>query len=614
VPLARLEELVRLVSELVVHRGTFEQHFGDLTREVGELDLSVERLRRLAGRLETEYEVAALSGGRSALRWAAAGGGALPATEAFDPLELDRYTEFHLLSRELTETGADIATLGGELGGTLGDFDGYLGRLARLTSEAQDKLMRLRMVPLASLASRLHRAVRVTAAQQGKAADLTVEGGAVELDKTVLEEMADPLLHLLRNAVDHGIEPPALRRALGKPERGAIAVKAFHEGTQVVIRISDDGAGIEPEVVRRAAVEGGYLSEAEAAAKGPDEVLSLVFLPGFSTAGRVSEVSGRGIGLDVVHSTVARLKGSLALASTPGQGTALTIRLPMTLAILRVLMVEAAGQTFAVPLPAVAQILRLSRQEIEQVGQEPVVRVGGRVVPLLRLAHALRLPEVVGEEPERVPALVLSLGERQVALAVDRLVEAREVVVKPLGSHLRQVTGVTGATLLGDGSVVLIVNPSELAERAADALPEALPRAHHRPAAAALDLLIVDDSLSVRRVLANLMRSAGWNAIPARDGVEALEILQRAARAPDAILLDLEMPRMDGYELAATLKAQDAFRHIPIVVVTSRAGDKHRARALSLGVDEYLVKPYQDETLLAIVRRLTRGEHRAAAP
>jgi len=312
---------------------------------------------------------------------------------------------------------------------------------------------------------------------------------------------------------------------------------------------------------------------------------------------------------------VERMKGRLSFSSTAGSGTTLTVRLPMTLAILRVLMVEAAGQSFAVPLGAVTQILSLAPGEIEHVGQEPVARVAGRVVPLLRLARALHLPEVVGEAPQRMPVLVLSLGERQHGLVVDRLIEAREVVVKPLGSHLRRVRGITGATLTGDGSVVLIINPAELPEGAAAAAEVAAAplAAHERPAAAALEVLIVDDSLSVRRVLANLVKGAGWNPILARDGVEALEVLQRAARLPDAILLDIEMPRMDGYELAATLKAQDAFRSIPIVVVTSRAGDKHRERAVSLGIEDYVVKPYQDEALLATVRRLTRAAKGAAA-
>jgi chemosensory pili system protein ChpA (sensor histidine kinase/response regulator) len=642
VPLERLEELVRLVSELVVNRASFEQYFGDLTREVGELGPSIERLRRIAARLESEYEVVTLAGGRAAPfrpypapvgpggvvggAFGPAGGpggpgggpvGGLPGGTpvAFDELELDRYTEFHVVSRELTETASDVAAVGNELGGTIGDFDGYLARLGRLTSEVQDKLMRLRMVPLATLATRLHRAVRVTAAQQGKAVELVLEGREVELDKTVLEQIADPLLHLMRNAVDHGVEPPELRRVLGKPPTGRVVLRAFHEGTQVGIQVGDDGAGVEPELVRSAVVAGGYLTEPEAAALSTDELMAMLFLPGFTTAGEVSEVSGRGVGLDVVKATVERMKGTVALASTPGRGTTVAIRLPMTMAIIRVLMVTAARQTFAVPLAAVAQILRVERQEIDRVGREPVVEAGGKVYPLVHLGAALRLAEPPGAEPPaRSPVLILDLGERRHALAVDSLVEAREVVVKPLGSHLRRVHGITGATLMGDGGVVLILNPAELvaAPAGAGAAATVAPRLARRRALAALDVLVVDDSLSVRRVLAKLVRGAGWNPIVAKDGVEALEILQRAARLPDVILLDIEMPRMDGYELAGILKGQDSFRAIPIVVVTSRAGAKHRERAFDLGVDDYVVKPYQDEVLLATIRRVARGGAEAA--
>jgi chemosensory pili system protein ChpA (sensor histidine kinase/response regulator) len=636
VPIERLDELVRLVSELVVNRSTFEQHFGHLRREVGELGLSLDRLRRISGRLETEYEVATLAGSARALRrpraLAAAGAAALatPAAPAFDPpeldappfgppefddLEFDRYTEFHLLTRELTETGSDISTVTSELVTTIGDFDGYLGRLERLTSEVQDKLMRLRMVPVAQLTSRLHRAVRVTANQQGKKVDLAVDGEEVELDKTVLEEIADPLLHLMRNAVDHGIEPPALRQAVGKPERGRIRLQAYHEGTQVVLQVSDDGAGIEPSALRAAAVGGGYLSETEAAEAADEDLHALLFLPGFSTAGEISEVSGRGVGLDVVKAAVVRNEGSLAVETAPGAGTTFTIRLPMTLAITRVLMVTAAGQTFAVPLGVVRQILRLEREEVERVGSEAVITVEATAYPLLRLADALGLPDTTDDAGGRLPVLILDLGERRYGLAVDRLIEAREVVVKTLGSHLRRVRGITGATLTGDGGVVLILNPSELAAAGNGRLREEpfaariARRLAHRP----LEVLIVDDSLSVRRVLSNLVRSAGWTPLAARDGVEALERIQRSPRAPDVILLDIEMPRMDGYELAASLKGQQAYRDIPIVMITSRAGDKHRRKALDLGVDDYLVKPYQDEVLLNVIRRVTRPAVEARA-
>ncbi len=640
----RLEELVRLVSELVVNRSTFEQYFGNLSREVGELDLSVARLRRIAGRLETGYEAAALGGrkpflggGRvwrggqplgaaaGALAWPAGGanGGAVAAGFAngadFDELELDRYTELHLITRELTETGSDIAALGGELSGTIVDFDGYLARLSRLTSEVQDGLLRLRMVPLGTLAARLERAVRVTAQAQGKTAELVLEGAGVELDKAVLEEIADPLLHLMRNAVDHGIEPPALRRAAGKPDRGRVRLSATHEGTQVVLTVEDDGAGLDAEAIREVAMTREYLGAEDVARLADDELAEMLFLPGFSTAGRVSEVSGRGVGLDVVKTTVERMKGSVALASRPGEGTTVSIRLPVSLAILKVLMVEAGGRRYAVPLAVVTQILRAGRRDLESVGQESVLRAGDEVLPVVHLAEALGWPEAAGWQDGAgddggalLPVLVIRLGGRKYALVVDSLLEAREVVVKGLGPHLKRVPGLTGATLMGDGSVVLILAPAELVERKARGAVRARPAALQPRwrGARALEVMIVDDSLSVRRVLSGLLRGAGFHPTTARDGLEALELLQHASQPPDVILLDIEMPRMDGYELVATLKGQPALAGIPVVMLTSRAGDKHRQRAFDLGVADYVVKPFQDEGLLATVRRLGAASRR----
>jgi chemosensory pili system protein ChpA (sensor histidine kinase/response regulator) len=392
-----------------------------------------------------------------------------------------------------------------------------------------------------------------------------------------------------------------------------VHLAAAHEGTQVVLRVADDGAGVQPEQVRAAAVAGGYLSEEEAGGLADGELFPLLFAPGFSTAGAVSEVSGRGVGLDVVKATVARLEGTVAIESEPGRGTTVTVRLPVTLAITRVLMVEAAGRTYALPLGVVSQLVRLDRGEIERLGREPVVRLDGRVYPLVHLAHALGLADAAEEPPARVPVLTVDLGARRLALAVDRLIEAREVVVKPLGTLLRRVRGVSGATLTGDGAVVLILAPGELGAEAEAAEPSLPARLGRRLARRALDVLIVDDSLSVRRVLANLVRGAGWNPIAARDGVEALEILQRSPKLPDAILLDIEMPRMDGYELAATLQAQPELAAIPIIFITSRAGDKHRARAFELGASEYLVKPYPDAVLIDAVRRLAARPRPEAA-
>ncbi|MEW6735267.1 MAG: Hpt domain-containing protein [Acidobacteriota bacterium] len=616
VPIERLDELVRLVSELVVNRSMFEQYFRGLIREVDELKLSVGRLQRIAGKLEAEYEVAALGKGMAALYSMAATGNALARSlskpslgggHGFDELEFDRYTEFHLLTRELTETTSDISALGSELSNTIGDFDSYLTGQGQLTSEVQDKLMRLRMVPLATLASKLHRTVRVTASQQGKQVNLTIEGERVELDKTVLEELADPLLHILRNAVDHGIEPPALRQAMGKPKVGEIRLHAHYATTQVVIQVSDDGAGLEPELIRTAALRGGYITEAEAETLTDEDLYSFIFLPGFSTATEISEISGRGVGLDIVKATVSKMKGTITANSTPGVGVIFTIRLPLTLAITRVILVKANNEIFALPLAAVTRILRVERDEIELIGQKSVVRVEGVVYPTIRLAEALNLKQPADDSVRRLPVLILNLAERQVALIVDHLVEAREVVVKSMGNLLQRAYGVAGATLMGDGSVVLILNPNELIQedRPRESSAKVLLKAVREQARRVLNVLIVDDSVSVRRVLSNLARRAGWNPIEAKDGVEALETIQSSAKNPDIILLDIEMPRMDGYELTATLRANNAYKNIPIVMLTSRAGEKHKQKALDLGATEYLVKPYQEEVLLNVVRRLT---------
>lgn len=624
VPIQRLDDLVRLVGEMVISRSTYEQHLARLVHQVDELRLSLERLRRISNTIETRYEASTLGGGRErpgALHIVSPG--TMHATSGsakeFDALEFDRYSDFTLVSRELGETTADINALGQEFGDILGDFDSYLNRHARLTSEAQDKLMRLRMVPMSTLATRLQRTVRVTAKQQGKDVDLVLEGEEVEFDKTVLEEMAEPLLHLLRNSVDHGIEPPALRQAIDKPQRGQITLRAYTEGTHVVIQVRDDGAGLEPELLRAAAIRGGFVSEAEAPQLSHEELCSFIFRPGFSTAQQVSEISGRGVGADIVQATVNRLKGRVSVDSVPGKGVTFTITLPLTLAITRVLLVKAHEETFAVPLADITHILRLDPENMSYVGDVPVIQVEGQVVPIVRLGEKLRLQQPADNSVQRWPVVVTQVGEKRLGIVVDHLQGGREVVVKTLGNHLRRVDGIIGSTLMGDGSIVLILNTSELMREGRQQVVQRQQTGAAQPVAnrnvsAALDIMVVDDSFSVRRVVSNLVKSAGWHPILAKDGLEALNIIQRAAALPDLILLDVEMPQMDGYELTSTLRANAAYRDIPIVMLTSRSGAKHRQKAFEVGATEYLVKPYQDETLLNTVRRLVprAGEVSAA--
>ena len=602
VPLDRLADIVKLVGELVISRSTFEQRLGDFRRLLGELGPTASRLQRVSGKFETTQESGGPAGSRPTAATDSGAGG-------FDALEFDRYTEFHALTRELAEAAGDVQTVGGELGQLLGDFGGHLTRQARLEGDLEDKLTRLRMVPLSTAAGRLQRTVRDAARQCGKRADLELVGEATGLDKAVLEALHGPLTHLLRNAVDHGLESPEVRTALGKPAAGRLTLAARHEGSRVVLTIADDGRGIDPERVRAAAALGrGGFDPAAAAALPPAELFDLLFLPGFTTKAEVSELSGRGVGLDAVRSVVEGLKGTVEVASELGRGTTFTIRLPMTMAVLRALLVRANRQTFAIPLEAVERVLRADPESVQVVAGNSVYRADGRTYPMAPLAHLLKLRTSADEPPARPPVVLLKAGDRHLAVVVDELLGGREVVVKDLGSHVRRAPGVSGATLLGDGSVVLILNPAEFARRAPGAPPRLAPpvEAAAAPARRALTVLVVDDSPSVRRVLTNLVERNGWTAAVAKDGLEAVELLQRGDARPDVVLSDIEMPRMDGYELLGTIRSQPELRGLPVVMITSRSGDKHRQRAVDLGASAYVTKPYLDASLVELIGHLAR--------
>ena len=613
VPIDRIDDVVRTVSELIINRTTFEQRMAEFVRTVDDLGSTLDRLRTVSDAMETRYSIDALGNaefGMTPTRRRRADGLTDQGDDArnteFDDLEFDRYNEFHLLNRSVCEITNDVGTVSNELRTLIGDFDSMLARQERLSRDTQDRLMRVRMVPLSTLTTRLHRAVRVVASSQQKRVELIIEGEQTELDKTVLEEIADPLLHLLRNAVDHGIEPAELRAVNGKPEMATIRIRAFHQGTQAVLRISDDGGGLDSSRIARAAIDKGCLSESDLINMTPQEIFPYIFVPGLSTAAELSEISGRGVGMDIVRDSVQKLKGTITVTSEPNQGTTFTIRLPLTLAVTRALMVVSGGQSLSIPMQSVVQIARLDRNEIEHFGADPVVRLDGTACPLIRLSEHLGLREVEATGTT-IPILIIRSGDARVAVQVDEIVSGRDIVVKTLGSHLRNVPGLLGATLLGDGTVVPILDPNVLLGTE-NALLHGIPGDRSTGQGDSLTVMLVDDSVSVRRVMENLVRSQGWNPLVAKDGVDALEVLQATDQIPDIFLLDVEMPRMDGYELLSTLRANPQTSQIPIVMVTSRSGDKHRQKAFSLGASDYLVKPYQDETLIELVGTLTSRE------
>jgi chemosensory pili system protein ChpA (sensor histidine kinase/response regulator) len=625
VPLARLDETVKLVSELLISRSMLEQKLTDMERQVQELRLSTARLQRASHRLEIDYEAATLGGGwfgsaprrgpaanqegaeaqesptqhlfRKAGRW----------EEEFDELELDRYTEFHRLSRELAETSGDTEAISQDCTLLLQDLDGLVLRQRRLINELQERLMHLRMVPLGTLAPRLRRVVQVAAAQLGKNADLSLEGEQIEMDTLVLDALADPLLHLLRNAVAHGIETPEVRHANNKPHTGAIHLTATQEGTEIIIRATDDGGGLNLDAIRAKALANNLVPAADLAKMSDEEVSSLIFLPGFTTSEKVNQVSGRGVGMDIIHAAVMQLKGVITIDSSPGQGTTFTIRVPVALAVTRALVIRDFGETYALPLNAVTRALTLDKAETQERDGRLFLRYDGEAYPVVRLGEVLKLngsPENRGQD---LPVLLLKSGHHSIALSMDILDESRDLVLKSLGTHLGRVPLLLGATIMGDGKVVPIINPIELVQQVATGTLNLRPVIRPRPALKrSLTVMTVDDSPSVRRIMANLIKAQEWTPLPAKDGFDALEILQQAETAPDIILLDMEMPRMDGYELLTALRAQPAWANVPIVMITSRAGDKHRRKAMELGATDYIIKPYQDEVLCATIRRLTQ--------
>ena len=512
-------------------------------------------------------------------------------------------------TRGLDDLGEDLSRVERVLASVTNDLDHGNDRLDAISEELREEVMRLRMVPVAGIFRKHVRTVRDLAASLGKRARLELAGEDTELDKLLVEALDEPLMHLVRNAVDHGIEAPDDRQ--GKPEEGVIRLAAAHRGNQVEIRISDDGKGLDPVKLRARALERGLVTEAEADAMSDDAARDLIFRAGFSTAAKVSEVSGRGVGMDVVRQTiVSRLKGTIDLESTPGQGSTFMLKLPLTLAIIQVLVARAGGETFAIPLDVVQRVLAIVPGEIELIGDREVCVVRGKHVPLIRLGHVL---ELEGGGDGELQLVLVDHGGQTYALACDHLVGKREIVIKSLGSLLAGVPCVAGATLLGD-RVALILDVPAIIRRAL-ALPAAVLRAGKAStstAASNAHVLLVEDSDIVREALRRLLADAGYRVTVAIDGVHALELARQ--RRFDLISTDVMMPRMDGYELTRTLRAMPEYADTPIVMVTSMGERIDRVRGFDAGVDEYITKPHDRQLLLRAVRKLLGHAHTDGEP
>ena len=585
-----LEDLLNAAGEISIYHSRLNQQVSSIEFHVEEFEQTVKRLREQLRKLEIETEAQIMAGHQDTL----------VVSRDFDPLELDRYSDIQQLSRALAESANDLESIKELLQSVTSEAESLLMQQSRVTAELQDGLMRTRMVPFERHVPRLTRLVRQAAQEAGKRAELAVEGASGELDRQVLDKMLPPFEHMLRNAVIHGIESAESRQAAGKPAVGRITIRLHREGAEMVIDVADDGAGLDVDAIRRKAYELDMLEPGSSVTD--EEIMSLILAPGFSTASQVTQSAGRGVGMDVVANEIKKLGGSLRISSVTGQGTNFTVRLPFTLAITQALIVRAGEEVYALPLPSVEGVARIPRAELETLlsQSEPSFQYGEQTYRFRHLGmylggRAANLPE----DESFIPVILVRAGDYSAALLTDEMLASREIVVKSVGPQLASIRGIAGATILGDGRIVLILDINALVRSGAPVveLKKAAPTpSDDRPLA-----MVVDDSITVRRVTERFLQRNGMRVVTAKDGLDAIS--QLGDHKPDVILLDIEMPRMDGYEFASHVRNDDRVADVPIIMITSRVGDKHRARAIELGVNDYLGKPYQDAQLLEAIQR-----------
>jgi chemosensory pili system protein ChpA (sensor histidine kinase/response regulator) len=582
-----IDRLVNEAGEVSIARSRIEGELRQLKVALSELTDNTNRLRTQLREIEIQAETQMQS------RLSVAQESEAP----FDPLEFDRFTRFQELTRMMAESVNDVATVQQNILRAVGDADGALSAQSRLTRGLQTDLMRIRMVPFSSVAERLYRVVRQAAKETGKRAVLDIAGGQVELDRSVLERITAPFEHMLRNSVAHGIEPGATRTKNGKAEVGEIKIEVRQEGNEIMLMVSDDGAGLNlPRILEKA--QGLGLIEAGHTPSNA-EVADFIFHPGFSTAAEVSQLAGRGVGMDVVKSEAAALGGRIETHTEPGKGTRFLIYLPLTLAVTQAVLVRAGPVRFAIPAVMVEQVRQIKAPELAACNESGEAQWQNRNYTFRYLPRLLGDFDSQPEHKRFHSVMFVRSGTQVVAIHVDEVAGAQEIVVKNTGPLLSRIAGITGATVLGSGEIVLIINPVILAGREPVAFASTDAPVAARAEAPVISIptvMIVDDSLTVRKITGRLLAREGYHVLTAKDGVDAVEQLQETV--PDVMLVDIEMPRMDGFDLTRAVRGDPRLRHVPIIMITSRTAERHRAYAKEIGVNVYLGKPYQEEELL----------------
>ena len=593
-----IEKMIDLSGENAINRSRIEMDLGQLGGTLTEMELAIKRLadqlRRMEGELESQ--IIARHGGENS-RYA-----------DFDPLEMDQYSSLNQLSKSLAESASDLVDFKTTLSEKIRDTEGLLLQQSRIQAEIQESLMRTRLVPFSRLLPRLQRIVRQTASTLNRPTELVVNNTEGELDRSILERLVAPFEHMLRNAIDHGIEDREQRLQAKKPETGHIVLDIGRQGTDIVVTFSDDGKGIDVNRIKDKAIQTGLMTTDQKLDQ--EEVLQFIFHPGFSTAAQVTQISGRGVGLDVVQSDIKALGGHVSVSSVLGKGTTFTIRVPTTVAVSDALMVKAGDQQFAFPLAQIDRIVRISPMALEQYfdSQEDYFKIDQERYRLRYLSEFVAgqpIPRLNGVV-HSLPVLLIKGAQGQTtALLVDQLIGSRgQIVVKPIGQQFSSIGVIAGATILGDGQVCLILDGQNIARQAqSTARSKQVDETYTKQRYDERRLImIVDDSVTVRKVTSRLLERQGYDVVTAKDGVDAIEQLDTVK--PDLMLLDIEMPRMDGFEVTNLVRHHEIHRDLPIIMITSRTGEKHRERALSLGVNQYMGKPFQEETLLENIESL----------
>ena len=597
IPAHLVDDLLRLVGENIILTGQIQERVRKTIAQTRSVMGQNRLFQQLTSELEQLVDIRNVSSplSRSIQRG------------DFDPLELEQYNELNTATHRLVEAATDNRELDRAIADSLVALDTLLVDQSRLHRESQEAVLRTRMVPIQTIAPRLQRSVRQTCRLVDKEVELTVRGADTLMDSNVLNGIVDPLMHILRNAVDHGIEPPAQRQWLGKPPVGRIELSVLREGNAIVIRCQDDGAGLDLAAIRQTATERGLLPADKPLEE--DELARLILLPGFSTRSTTTQTSGRGIGMDMVYSRLLNMKGSLRIQTRSGQGCLMELRLPVTLISTHALLVRIHDRLYALSDRGIEQILHSGVGTIQKLGKTMTYQMGDDIYEITSLETLLNLPSDRRAQNRTVPPVLLVREETGAIRAVlaPEAVDSRDLVVKPLGQYVPKINGVVGATILGDGSVAPVLDLPELlrtpvALRQAPTLAQ--PTAPAAPAARRQVALAVDDSLSARRSLAQFVQDAGLEVRTARDGLEAIEIIN--GKRPDIVLADLEMPRMNGLELAAHLRANQTTRDLPVIMITSRSTDKHRREAEAMGVNVYLTKPFAEDELLGHIKKLLR--------